>query len=171
MLANRIARMTGSGTVGRIFIAPEAEAEMEEQTDVEAIAGKGLRGDRYFSELETGTFVEWEPDEERPDGYDLTLIEQETVTAIEREAGIELAPGEHRRNIETRNVALNHLVEHRFRVGDVVCRGDRLCEPCNHLQRITHDGALQALTHRGGLRADILDDGVIRPGDTIEPLE
>jgi len=51
--------MTGNGTVERIFIAPEAEAEMEEQTDVEAVAGKGLRGDRYFSEIETGTFVEW----------------------------------------------------------------------------------------------------------------
>ncbi|WP_394742653.1 MOSC domain-containing protein [Natronococcus roseus] len=163
--------MTGSGTVEQIFIAPEAEAEMEKQTDVEAVAGKGLRGDRYFSEIETGTFVEWESDEERHDGYDLTLIEQEAVTAIEREAGIELAPGEHRRNIETRDVALNHLVGQRFRVGDVICRGDRLCEPCNHLQRITQDGVLQALTHRGGLRADILEDGIIHPGDVIEPLE
>ncbi|QRV17415.1 MOSC domain-containing protein (plasmid) [Haloterrigena salifodinae] len=163
--------MDGSGTVERIFIAPESEAEMEEQTDVEAIAGKGLRGDRYFSEIETGTFVGWESDEERHDGYDLTLIEQEAVTAIEREAGIELAPGEHRRNIETHDVALNHLVGQRFRVGDAICRGDRLCEPCNHLQRITQDGVLQALTHRGGLRADILEDGVIHPGDVIKPVE
>ncbi|QIB74292.1 MOSC domain-containing protein [Halogeometricum borinquense] len=163
--------MAGSGTVERIFIAPEAEAEMEEQTDIEAIAGKGLRDDRYFSEIETGTFVEWESDEERHDGYDLTLIEQEAITAIEREAGIELAPGEHRRNIETRDVALNHLVGQRFRVGDAICRGDRLCEPCNHLQRITQDGVLQALIHRGGLRADILEDGVIHPGDVIEPVE
>lgn len=163
--------MTGSGTVERVFIAPKAEAEMEELTDVEAVAGQGLRGDRYFSELETGTFVGSEPDEERHAGYDLTLIEQEAVTAIEREAGIELTPGEHRRNIETRDVALNHLVGQRFQVGDAICRGDRLCEPCNHLQRITQDGVLQALTHRGGLRADILEDGMIRPGDVIEPLE
>lgn len=163
--------MTGSGTVERIFVAPEAETEMEEQTDVEAVAEKGLRGDRYFSEIETGTFVTWGPDEERPDGYDLTLIEQEAVTAIEREAGIELAPGEHRRNIETSDVALNHLVGRRFRVGDAICRGDRLCEPCDYLQRVTQDGVLQALLHRGGLRADILEDGTIRPGDAIEPLE
>lgn len=148
ILSNGIPRMTGSGTIRRIFVAPEAEAEMDEQTDAEAIAGKGLRGDRYFSEIETGTFVEWEAGEERHDGYDLTLIEQEAVTAIEREAGIELAPGEHRRNIETRDVALNHLVGQRFRVGDAVCRGNRLCEPCNHLQRITQDGVLQALVHR-----------------------
>ncbi|WP_134670091.1 MOSC domain-containing protein [Halorussus marinus] len=163
--------MTESGTVERIFTAPEAEAEMEERTDVEAIAGSGLRGDRYFREIETGTFVEWDADEDRHDGYDLTLIEREAVTAIEREAGIELAPGEHRRNVETREVALNHLVGRRFRVGDAVCRGDRLCEPCAHLQRITQDGVLQALAHRGGLRADVLEDGTIRPGDAIEPLD
>jgi len=163
--------MTGAGTIERIFTAPEPEVEMTERSGVEAVAGSGLRGDRYFREIETGTFVEWEPDEERHDGYDLTLIEQEAVTAIEREAGIELAPGEHRRNIETRDVALNHLVGQRFRVGDAICRGDRLCEPCNHLQHITQDGVLQALTHRGGLRADILEDGMIRPGDVIEPLE
>jgi MOSC domain-containing protein YiiM len=167
----RITHMTGSGTVKRIFTAPEAEAETEEQTEVEAVAGQGLRGDRYFSEIETGTFVEWGPDEQRHDGYDLTLIEQEAVTAIEREAGIELAPGEHRRNIETSDVALNHLVGQRFRVGNAICRGDRLCEPCNHLQRITQDGVLQALTHRGGLRVDILEDGMIRAGDGIQPLE
>ncbi|MFC6767480.1 MOSC domain-containing protein [Natrinema soli] len=163
--------MTGSGTVERIFITPEAKAEMEEQTSVESVAGKGLRGDCYFSEIETGTFVEWEPNEERHDGYELTLIEQEAVTAIEREAGIELAPGEHRRNIETRDVALNHLVGQRFRVGDAICRGDRLCEPCNNLQRLTQDGVLQALTNRGGLRADILESGIIRPDDKVEPLE
>lgn len=163
--------MNGVGAIERIFTAPEPEVEMIERSDVEAVAGSGLRGDRYFREMETGTFVKWESDEERHDGYDLTLIEREAVTAIEREAGIELAPGEHRRNIETRDVALNHLVGQRFRVGDAICRGDRLCEPCNHLQRITQDGVLQALTHRGGLRADILEDGMIRPGDAIEPLE
>lgn len=170
-VSTTILDMTGRGTVERIFTASEAEREMEAQTEVEAVAGSGLRGDRYFSDIESGTFVRWGPDEERPSGYDLTLIEREAITAIEREVGIELAPGGHRRNIETRDVALNHLVGQRFRVGDAICRGDRLCEPCDHLQRVTHDEILEALTHRGGLRADILEDGTIRPGDTIEPLE
>lgn len=163
--------MDGTGTVERIFIAPDAGVEMREQTEVEAVAGAGLRGDRYFEEIETGTFVDWDPGEERSTGYDLTLIEREAVEAIEREADIELAPGEHRRNIETRDAALNHLVGERFRVGEVVCRGDRLCEPCDYLQDITQDGVLSALTHRGGLRADILEGGVIHPDDEIAPLE
>jgi MOSC domain-containing protein YiiM len=163
--------MTGNGTVEGIFVAPDAEAEMDERSEIEAVAGGGLRGDRYFSEVETGTFVEWEPNEERHAGYDLTLIEREAIDAIEREANIDLDPGEHRRNIETRDVALNHLVGKRFRVGEAVCQGDRLCEPCDHLQRVTQEGVLSAFVHRGGLRADVLEDGVIRPDDVVAPLE
>lgn len=163
--------MNGEGTVERIFTAPEAEAEMNERSEVEAVAGSGLRGDRYFSEIETGTFVKWKSNEERPNGYDLTLIEQEAIDAIEREADIELVPGEHRRNIITQDTALNHLVGERFRVGEAICRGDRLCEPCGYLQDLTGKDVLDALAHRGGLRADILESGIIRPGDEIEPLE
>lgn len=163
--------MNGVGTAERIFTAPDAGVEMEERGEVEAVAGRGLRGDRYFSEVETGTFANWGPDEERHDGYDLTLIEREAIDAIEREAGIELAPGEHRRNVVTRDAALNHLVGTRFRVGDAVCRGDRLCEPCDYLQRITGEDVLDALAHRGGLRADVVESGTIRPGDDVEPLD
>lgn len=163
--------MNGVGTAERIFTAPEAGVEMNERSEVEAVAGGGLRGDRYFREIETGTFVKWEADEERHAGYDLTLIEREAVDAIEREADIELAPGEHRRNVVTRDTALNHLVGKRFRVGEAICRGDRLCEPCGHLQHVTGEDVLDALAHRGGLRADILESGTIRPDDGIEPLE
>lgn len=163
--------MGDEGTVGGIFTAPEAETEMVERSEVEAVAGGGLRGDRYFHENETGTFVRWGSDEERADGYDLTLIEREAIDALERDAEIELAPGEHRRNVETNGVALNHLVGSRFRVGEVVCRGERLCEPCDHLERLTRAGVRNALVHRGGLRANILEGGAIRPGDEIVPLE
>lgn len=163
--------MKATGTVERIFTAPDAGVEVTERGEVEAVAGSGLRGDRYFHEVETGTFVRWEPDEERPDGYDLTLIEREAIDAIEREVDIELAPGEHRRNVVTRDTALNHLVGERFRVGDAVCRGDRLCEPCGYLQHVTGKGVLDALAHRGGLRADVLEDGVIRAGDEVVPLD
>ncbi|MCD2202709.1 MOSC domain-containing protein [Halobacterium sp. KA-6] len=163
--------MNGVGTAERIYTAPDAGVEMVERSDVEAVAGRGLRGDRYFSDIKTGTFVTWDADEDRKDGYDLTLIEAEAVEAIEREAGIELAPGEHRRNVVTRDVALNHLVGTRFRVGSVVCRGHRLCEPCGYLQDLLGEDVLDALAHRGGLRADVLETGVIRPGDTVEPLD
>jgi len=79
------------------------------------------------------------------------------------------APAASRRNITTRGVPLNHLVGRRFRVGDVVLEGRRLCEPCEHLQSLTKPGVLKALVHRGGLRADIVVGGTIRLSDPILP--
>ena len=91
---------------------------------VEAVAGAGLRGDRYF-----------EPGAEP--ARQLTLIESEELERLAAEAGIELAPGESRRQLTTRGVRLNPLVGRRFRVGEVECRGIELCEPCSHLQKLT----------------------------------
>lgn len=159
--------MKEAGTVETIHIAPAAGERPQARETVEAVARRGLRGDRYFDG--EGTFANWDGDE-RPAGYDITLIETEALNAIEREADIRLVPGEHRRNVATNGVALNHLVGRRFRVGGAVCRGDRLCEPCSHLQSLTEDGVLSALVHRGGLRTDVLEDGTIHVGDEIEPL-
>ena len=66
---------------------------------------------------------------------------------------------------------MNTLVGQRFRVGDVEGIGRRLCEPCAHLERLTHKGVLRKLIHRGGLRADILSAGDITVGAAIERLE
>ena len=118
-----------------------------------AHAARGLEGDRYFDAA--GTFSN-----PYSDGHDLTLIEAEVVDELG------LPPAEARRNVVTRGIDLNALVGRRFRVGGVECVGRRLCEPCAHLQRLTHPGILRDLVHRGGLRADILADGPIRVGDT-----
>ena len=53
------------------------------------------------------------------------------------------------------------------RIGEVLLRGMRLCEPCDHLESLTRPGVREALIHRGGLRAQILEGGVIRVGDPI----
>jgi MOSC domain-containing protein YiiM len=163
--------MTRTGTVEAIHVAPEAEAEMEGKEATEALAGRGLRGDRYFRN--EGTFSDSEGEragESEERGRDLTLVEGEALDAIVREADVHLDPGAHRRNLTTRGVALNHLVGERFRVGEVLCRGDRLCEPCSHLAALTVEEALPALVHRGGLRVDILESGAIRVGDAVERL-
>ena len=88
-----------------------------------------------------------------------------------RDNEMQIAPGDARRNVVTRGVALNHLVGREFRVGGVRLRGVRLCEPCSHLEGLTRPGVLDGLVHRGGLRAQILTEGEIRVGDPIEPLE
>ena len=78
-----------------------------------------------------------------------------------------LAPGATRRQLTVRGVRLNDLVGRRFTVGQVECYGVRLCEPCLHLQRLTHPGLIRELVHRGGINADILSDGTISVGDAV----
>jgi hypothetical protein len=152
----------GAGTVA-IVVAPEAEAAMHQVRRAVARAGRRLEGDRYFDQR--GTFCN-----AHGRGYDLTLIEAEVLDSLDLPAG-RLAPAEARRNVVTRGIDLNALVGEHFQVGDVECFGQRLCEPCAHLERLTaatgKPGTLRALIHKGGLRADVLSDGEIRVGDEI----
>ena len=98
----------------------------------------------------------------------MTLIESEALDAASREAGLGFLPEDSRRNIITRGVRLNDLVGQEFQVGSVKLRGVELCEPCAHLAQLAGKPILRSLVHRGGLRADILSDGVIHVGDRIE---
>lgn len=148
-----------AGTVEFIYIASAAAAPTHPVNEAHAIPGVGLEGDRYA--LGQGTFSKPMPDRE------LTLIEVEAIEALQRDYHFELAPGEARRNVVTRGVALNHLVGQDFQIGEVKIRGIRLCEPCDHLQRLTGLEVIRGLSHRGGLRAQILTHGTIRVGDRV----
>lgn len=149
-----------SGTVEAIYIAPIAEAPVQAVSEATLRAGRGIEGDRYGNRQ--GTFSDW------PNDHQLTLVEAEAIEAVAQEHGLQLAPGETRRNITTRGIRLNPLVGKRFRVGNVLCEGTRLAEPCAHLEKVTGKGGLARLmAHRAGLRALILEDGVIRVGDAI----
>jgi MOSC domain-containing protein YiiM len=61
-------------------------------------------------------------------------------------------------------------VGHEFTIGTVRCRGMRLCEPCTVVQGYASRPVLRELVHRGGLRADILEDGMISVGDEIRAI-
>src|SRR5450755_1876390 len=148
-----------TGTIESIYIAPAAAAPTVAVKEALAIPGVGLDGDRYA--LRQGTFFKPEPD------FELTLIEAEAIEALQRDYNVELAPGEARRNLVTRGVALNHLVGRDFQIGEVKVHGIRLCEPCDHLQRLTGRQVIKGLRHRGGLRAQILTQGAIRVGDSL----
>ena len=147
------------GVVVSIHIASAAAAPMLSVGEVRAMPGQGLEVDRYGSRA--GTYSH-KPGPDR----DVTLIEIEAIEALTRD-GVELDPGDSRRNIVTRGVPLNHLVNREFRVGEITLRGLRLCDPCSHLERLTRRGVLRGLVHRGGLRAQILTGGTIRVGDSV----
>ena len=150
------------GKVETVMIAPAAEAEMVRVERATARRGQGLEGDRYFDGH--GTFSN-----SHARGHDLTLIEAEVLDALTLPDG-RLVPEEARRNIVTRGIDLNALVAQQFRIGKVECFGQRLCEPCAHLERVTERTLLRPLIHKGGLRADVLSDGEICVGDEIAPI-
>jgi hypothetical protein len=150
------------GSVEGLAIAPAAEAPMQLLDTAQACAGRGLDGDRYAAGA--GTFS---PRADRRPGYDLTLIAAEVLDELAA-AGHPLAFACARRNILTRGIDVNALVGRTFRIGEVVCQGRRLCEPCVHLDHLSGPGLLRPLIHRGGLRADILTDGEIRLGEPID---
>lgn len=149
------------GKVVSINIAPSAEAPMQTVEHTRAVPGQGLEGDRYF--FKQGSFYKPQPDRE------LTLIEAEAIEAMKRELDVDYGLSDSRRNIVTRDVPLNHLVGKEFWIGEVKARGLRLCEPCSHLQKLSHQKVLPGLVHRGGLRAQILSEGTIQLGDTVKP--
>jgi MOSC domain-containing protein YiiM len=149
-----------SGRVEAIFVAERAGSLPRAIDEAELLPGRGVRGDRYFA-------GEGEFSHLPGSGRDLTLIEAEAVEALAAEHGIEIEPAEARRNVLVRGVDLNGLVGERFFVGEVECRGDRRCDPCSHLEKLTRPGVLRGLVDRGGLRADVLGRGTIRVGDPI----
>ncbi len=137
---------------------------MTPRSEVHAVPGRGLEGDRYFSG--SGTFS---PKPQKHD-FELTLVENEKVTTFARKSGLPFTAAQARRNIVTEGVDLNALVGREFQLGNVRVRGIRLCEPCNHLAKTSFPETLSGLVHKAGLRAQILTDGFIRVGDRIAPL-
>jgi MOSC domain-containing protein YiiM len=114
--------------------------------------GRGLEGDRHF---------------DTPDAGDITLIEAEAIERLRADHGLDLSQGESRRQVLVRGIDLATFVGRRFRVGEIECRGDERCEPCQHLVRLVESPAvLTGLVHTG-LRASIITGGTIRPGDQV----
>lgn len=135
---------------------------MVEQPVASLIASVGIEGDRYAKGIDTGTYSA------QPDIREVTLIEVETLEALARDHDIKLTAQEHRRNLTTRDVPLNHLVGQRFFVGEVLLEGGRLNYPCRYIDMITKKTVCDLLEHRSGLNCRILKGGTIRPGDLIK---
>ena len=126
------------------------------------IAGKGVVGDRYYSEH--GTFSD---KFKGAPGLEVTLIEQEQINAFNISTELNFSSSDFRRNIVTKNIDLNALVEQEFYLGKVKLKGIMLCEPCAHLEKLLDTKVIKELTHKAGLRAQIITSGDIAISDTI----
>jgi MOSC domain-containing protein YiiM len=149
------------GKVEFIYISPKHGDPTISVEQVHAVPGLGLEGDRHFVLDNIGNKPSGE-------GREITLIETEAIEAMQQEYGVKLTPSQTRRNIITRGLPLNELVGREFIVGEIRLRGVRLCEPCQYLAKRTDLRIFPAMVHRGGLRAEILSDGIIHVNDLIQ---
>jgi MOSC domain-containing protein YiiM len=147
-----------------IFLAPGAGAQMKSVQAASALEGCGLEGDRYCAG--TGHWSRFGR------VCEVTFIAAEELQGIERETGVGVKNGEHRRNVVTRGISLKALRRgERFRIWEVVFdyRGPR--SVCRYIERLTEPGMTQALKGRGGICARVIKYGTVRVGDEIEVLQ
>lgn len=154
--------MTWTGIIEGLHLVPRSFLPMRNVKQLNLIVGVGIEGDRYSTE---SGFYSDRPEE----GRQVTLFEAETMEALLRDHKITLVPGEHRRNVTTRGVPLNHLVGQRFRIGDALLEGTRLSTPCRHIEQITGQNIYDVLINRSGLHAKIIAGGRIFLGQDIHP--
>ena len=148
------------GKVIGIYIAQNQGDQTVSVNQVHVVPGMGIEGDRYFNKPGNS-------EGKLKTGREITLIALEAIESMRDEDGLQITPDQTRRNIVTQGIALNNLVDQLFTVGNIKLRGIRLCEPCQYLANRTDPRILKAMSHRGGLRADILTDGIIRINDII----
>lgn len=140
-----------------IYLTPKRRSAQIQKNEVMLQSGRGIVGDRNFGK------------DDYP-GQNITFIEQEMIDAynLEHKQSIELSAT--RRNIITKGVRLNALVGKTFYVGAVMFVGVELCEPCKLLgcdlsnESITSADVVKAFVGKGGLRADVISDGIIAVG-------
>lgn len=149
------------GYLEAIFIAPEAGAPMQPVSQIEVVQEGGLQGDRYF--LRAGRWGD--------SSCQVTLIQAEDLEEVEKQTGIRLAEGQHRRNLVIRGVPLASLQGKRFQVGEVLFEYEKPCPPCSYLESLTQPGMKASLSKRGGICARVLRSGWIRRNDPVHLVE
>jgi MOSC domain-containing protein YiiM len=157
-------RLDWCGVVRHLHLTPRAFLPMRAMPTLTLKAGYGIEGDRYMIGQESG-FYSNKPE----DGRQVTLFEIETLWALKRDHGIDLAPGEHRRNVTVEGVPLTHLVGRRFWLGETLLESTRLSIPCRHIEEITGKAIFDALINRSGLNCRILEGGPVHLGDAVRP--
>ncbi len=154
--------MTG-GVLTEIWLAGTAAAPMRRVPMGHLVAGAGLDGDRYA--LGGGTWARYPALEKQ-----LTLIDRDDVAAVAADVGVDLLPGDTRRNLVTVGVDLPALVGRWFAVGDALLFGMKRCPPCTHLERLTGARLVRAMVHRGGINAAVFAGSGIAEGALVRPL-
>ncbi len=147
-----------NATVKGICIGPEAGKPMIRVKKVRAIAGRGLEGDRYATG--NGSF-----NRGRQGKRQVTLMN----AIFFKGSGYGFADS--RRNIFTEGVELMDLIGKEFTIGEARFRGVKYCDPCERPKKLSRKrkSFKTAFFDRGGIVAEIIEDGIIEVGDPVIP--
>ena len=99
-------------------IAKNSSQKIEEVSKVELIAGKGIVGDRHFHENNRAR-------------SQITLIESENIDYYNNKFKTNYSYLDFRRNVVTKGIELNNLVEKKLLIGNIEIEGHDLCRPLN----------------------------------------
>lgn len=143
---------SGHNYFGRHGRAPN-NYSLVEVPQIECVAGRGIQGDRFF---------------DYRDDYkgQITFFSLEVFERVSRHFGLtDRSAGDFRRNVVVSGVNLNDLIGQEFSIQGVRFLGTAHCRPCYWMNHAIAPGAEEFLAGNGGLRAQILSDGVIAVGD------
>ena len=140
----------------KICISDAINGNMQDVIDIQAIAGKVILNDRYYKDNN---------DKEKQ----ITLIESENIDYYNKKFQLNIPYLNFRRNIVTKGIKLNDLIDKKILIGQIEVKGINLCRPCKHLeQTLKQNNIIKEFLHKGGLRCEILTSGEIKVGDIIE---
>ncbi len=141
-----------------IYTCPAAGEPMQRHHRIEALAGKGLAGDRYAR----GKGY-WHPVE----SCQLTLISEGDLARAGKRVPVSLALGEHRRNLVIGGGSSLALLGRRFRLGEAVLRGLKPRPPCGYIDGVSESGMAKALGRDSGICVVVEQGGLIEVGDSL----
>ena len=142
--------------VFKIGITKSDDQRIKEVKQISLIAGKGIFGDLHFHEFNDAR-------------KQLTLIESENIDYYNKNFNLKIPYLNFRRNIVTKGIQLNDLVGKKLLIGKVELKGIDLCRPCKNLQEILkQNNIIKEFLTKGGLRCEILNNGIINVGDLIK---
>ena len=148
------------GKVVWIGIRPAPRVAMQALESVEAIAGRGLAGDRAAAKSRPGNKRQ------------VTLIQAEHLLAVGqllRRAAIE--PSLTRRNIVVSGINLLALKGRSFMIGGARLELTGECHPCSRMEAQLGAGGYNAMRGHGGMTAIVLESGVIAVGAAVTPFD
>ena len=156
-LTTLMANFPRRGKLEWIGIRAERRARVTSVAQAEAVAGYGLAGDHYASKSNGKRQV--------------TLIQAEHLEVLAKILGkSEVLADALRRNLLVSGINLYALRDRKFRIGAILLEGSGPCEPCSRMEEVLGSGGYNAMRGHGGITARILEGGVFKIGESLQPL-